>query len=208
MKVKIVLILVGVFSSCKVLEKKKKEQLNYDGYLSYNISNQSRDYYFFKVTVKIIMPKEKILYTPQTFTKFSEKKTKFRTHKYQLPWGDLYDKWSTTYEVKNFPNDTKEVLGFEGHKVVIFETSKRTFDVYEEVYELYVSNKFNYPFVYYEFLNLKKPINLFGLILECKTYYKESPNLNVTFKLKSFNSEKQDNTLKSIDFENFIYRKL
>jgi hypothetical protein len=131
-----------------------------------------------------------------------------KVYRNELDWGNLYKRWKTEYNVEKFPNDTKTILGIKGYKVIISENSKRTFDSYNEVYELYVSDKINFPYNYYDFLKIKDTLNYSGLILECKTYYQETPSLNITYTLEKFNTEQQDEELKNIDFSKYKYQRL
>ncbi len=207
LKTRIIILLTILLFSCGT-QKGIKEKPAKVGFVSYRLSNEIHNYYFFNDTIKIETPKEKTLYIPKTQKKFTARKLRNKVYRNELDWGNLYKRWKTEYNVEKYPNDTKTILGIKGYKVMIRENSKRTFDTYNEVYELYVSDKINFPYNYYDFLKIKDTLNYSGLILECKTYYKETPSLSITYTLEKFNTEQQDEELKMVDFSKYEYQRL
>ncbi|MEW7279494.1 hypothetical protein ABW636_12945 [Aquimarina sp. 2201CG1-2-11] len=207
MKSKLIILLAILLCSCGA-QKENKKKLTKVRFVSYRLFNEIHNYYYFNDTIKIETPLEKTIYIPNTYKKFTARKFRNKVYRNELDWGNLYKRWTTRYKVEKHPNDTKTILGIKGYKLIIHENSKRTFDTFDEVYELYVSDKFNIPFNHYDFLKVKNTLNYSGLILECKTYFKETPLLNITYTLEKFNTEKQDEKLKKIDFSKYEYHRL
>lgn len=175
---------------------------------SLKTNQEKHDYYIINDTIKIKAPKEKTIYLPKTFKKFTEKKIRDKTYKSEVNWGALYKRWNTNYTVEFNRKDKKQILGIDCYKLILTENSVRSFDTYIEVYELYVNDEYNIPFTYYDFLKLKNQLNFNGLILECKTYYKETPGLNNIYRLTDYNFKKQQKSLIEFNKSEYIKQNL
>tara|TARA_R110002051_G_scaffold162631_1_gene234230 strand:+ start:124 stop:885 length:762 start_codon:yes stop_codon:yes gene_type:complete len=162
------------------------------------------NYYIIGDTIRVEDFKEETIYIPKSFKKFTKKTFRNKIYKSELNWWDLYKRWDTKYEIEIFKNEKKKILNIEGYKIILKENSIRTFDTYENIYEIYINDNYNIPLTYYDFLKIKnQDLNLKGLIIECKTYLKETPNLNNVYILKDFNLEKQRNSLIKINFNEY-----
>ncbi|CAL2107188.1 hypothetical protein T190115A13A_30034 [Tenacibaculum sp. 190524A02b] len=162
--------------------------------------DQKCSYYFFNDTVKVTQPIMSTIFIPKTFKKYTKAVVNGKTYKQLTNWEKRYKEWDTKYDIKIDRNDTKKILNIEGYKVVITEKRK---DIIDDVYELYVSDNYNFPFLYYDFLTLKEDFNISGLILECKMYDASIPSLYNVYKLKEFNAKKQKHALIEVDYENY-----
>lgn len=172
-----------VKNSFKILRKSLLKYKNY---------NMNIDYYFINDTVKINSKEEETIFIPNTFTKYTKRSIKGELHKFVFNGDSIYKTWKTSYDIKVNKNDTKQFLKIKGYKVKITETRVGDYDTYINISEIYMSDKYNFPFNYYEFLKLKKTINLSGLILECKTYLQENPYIYNIYSLQD---------LKKIEFD-------
>lgn len=108
---------------------------------------------------------------------------------------DLKKKWNIKHKIEVDRNDKKTINGIEAYKIVITEIRQSSLGELIDVNEVYVNDKIKIPFNNYEILDLKKNINLTGLILEIKSYNKDSPSLYNFYELKEYNLKKQDKKL-------------
>ncbi|QTE24353.1 hypothetical protein [Polaribacter cellanae] len=159
------------------------------------------NYFFINDTVIINTVEQETIFIPKTFTKYVDwKKGRFK-RKYISKMDSLYKTWDTSYDIKVDKNDKKIINNIEGYKLIITETRIGSYDTYVNISELYVSDLYKFPFNHYDFLKLKRKSNLSGLILECKSYLIETPNLFNSHTLKEFNTSKQKSNL--IDLSKF-----
>ncbi|WP_299715327.1 hypothetical protein [uncultured Tenacibaculum sp.] len=167
-----------------------------------NLPLDTVSYYFFNDTIRIHKELNSSIYIPENFQRFKTVKRKNKTIKYVDKLKDLYETLDVDYQIKIDKNDTKEILRLQGYKIIINENIKSSSIEESNRYELYVSDKNNFPFMYYDFLKLKRKINLKGLILECKLY---SDNIKGTlqYTLDNYNTNKQDHKLIEIDFKSY-----
>ncbi|WP_435261458.1 hypothetical protein [Tenacibaculum sp. nBUS_03] len=108
---------------------------------------------------------------------------------------DLKKKWNIKHTIEIDRNDKKTINGIEAYKIVITEIKQSSLGELIDVNEVYVNDKIKIPFNNYEILDLKNNIDLTGLILEIKSYDKDSPSLYNFYELKEYNLKKQDKKL-------------
>lgn len=161
-------------------------------------------YFILGDTIKIQDYNEETIFIPKTLEKYTLRKFRNKIYKNQLNWLDLYKRWDTKYEIETFKNEKKKILNIEGYKIKITEKSIRSYDTYEHISEIYINDNYNIPLNYYNFLEIKEQnFDMRGLIIHCKSYYKESPELNNVYTLKDYNFKRQPHSLIEINFEEY-----
>lgn len=108
---------------------------------------------------------------------------------------ELNQRWKTRYQIEVDKNDKKVINGIEGYKLKLIEIRQTSIGQLIDINEIYMNDSIKIPFNYYEILDLKRRIDISGLILEVKSYDKETPSLYNLYRLKSYNLEKQDKKL-------------
>ncbi len=163
-------------------------------------------YYFFNDTIKVYSLSKSFIYVPEYFKSFKKYQRKNKISKYAFELKNKYKEQNVDYKIEINKNDTKKILGLLGYKVIINAHIKTSMIDENHRYELYVSDEYNFPFMYYNFLRLRKKLNLNGLILECK-WYSEDIQGCLQYVLDDYNGNKQNHKLIDIDFENYILKR-
>jgi hypothetical protein len=161
-----------------------------------NKLSSETDIYIYPDSVFIKTIDSDIIFIPE---KFKKNRTLYKKNKTYNSSFEITEKlrqiWKTEYKIEKNKNEKKIINGIEGYKITITEIRQSSIGELIDVNEIYVNDKIKIPFNYYEILDLKKKIDLNGLILEVKSYDKETPSLFNHYILKSYNLEKQDKKL-------------
>ncbi|MAD97328.1 MAG: hypothetical protein CMB99_08390 [Flavobacteriaceae bacterium] len=221
---RILYLILLVFSSCNSIKKIT------DGYVEYqfnfsnkinqsNISilknkvsksnNSNYSLSFYPDSVRVDDIEGKRIFIPKEHKKIINRKNWGEEHFEIINSKEVYDAGEVLYEIIINKKDKIKVKGTTGYKVEIKETfTNRNNDVLKENIELYISDKYKFPLNYYDFLRLKKGIDINGLILKARIYKPNTTGLFHEFLLKEFNREKQNKDLiklESIKNLNFKY---
>lgn len=180
----------------EALDSKVSEGIN-------NSEQKTHDIYVYQDTVAVQSPEDDIVMIQSTLHAYYNRKIRDKFYSWNRSMVDSLNNWTAKYDIIENKNDSIEVLGLKAHKMKI--TEKRTVssgEVYTDVCELYVSDKVDFSFNFYDFLGLKKSINKFGLILYAKCYDPETPNNSLNYKLIDYNTDIQDKQpLRDFDFK-------
>jgi len=160
-------------------------------------------YQFYKDTVHLKYYGRNSIWVPKTFEWYSNNR---KNNKLYVGYKDYSTKtntdWNTTYTVTENKDDQKVISNLKGHKIKIVERRTVSGDIFTDVYELFVSDTVNFPLTYYSFLNLKKDIDKYGLVLEVKSYDIETPKNFEIYTLVNYNTEIQNRELlKNFNFK-------
>lgn len=160
-----------------------------------NLSSET-DIFIFPDSVFIKTIDSDIIFIPEKFKKNRVLYKGEKTHSSSFEiTEELRQIWKTEYKIEINKNDKKTINGIEGYKLTITEIRQSSIGELIDINEIYFNDKIKIPFNYYEILDLKKKIDLSGLILEVKSYDKETPGLFNHYLLKNYNLEKQDKSL-------------
>jgi hypothetical protein len=160
-----------------------------------NLSSET-DIFIYPDSVFIKTIDSDIIFIPEKFKKnrilYKGEKTHISSFEITK---ELRQIWKTEYKIEINKNDKKIINGIEGYKLTITEIRQSSIGELIDINEIYVNDKIEIPFNYYEILDLKKKVDLSGLILEVKSYDKETPSLFNHYILKNYNLEKQNKSL-------------
>lgn len=160
-----------------------------------NLSSET-DIFIYPDSVFIKTIDSDIIFIPEKFKKNRVLYKGEKTHSSSFEiTEELRQIWKTEYKIEINKNDKKTINGIEGYKLTITEIRQSSIGELIDINEIYFNDKIKIPFNYYEILDLKKKIDLSGLILEVKSYDKETPGLFNHYLLKNYNLEKQDKSL-------------
>ena len=163
------------------------------------INSSKMDYFLFNDSVRINDIDGKIIFIPSLFKKLVHRTNWHMEHYETIDYGSMSKNWKVSYEIKSDKKDTIKILGITGFKMIIKENYSTNSGIsLENISEIYVSENFNIPFNYYEFLKPKRNFKGKGLILQLKRYNSESPKSYNLYTLLSFNFDKQNKELINI----------
>jgi len=156
--------------------------------------DKNHNIYFYKDTVAVNSVDHDLILIPEIQHKYYNKKNGDKFYSYNASISDsLNAGYTVKYTITEDKKDQKEIIGLKGYKIKIVENREtKSMGLIQDVCELYVSNKVNFSFNYYDFLELKKNLNRSGLILEAQCYDNDTPNNRVIYTLSKYNTEVQN----------------
>ncbi len=128
------------------------------------LENPVYKYYFFKDTVRVNNPMSSYIYIPSTRDKYASNLYLNGKRKYEK--SKAFKDYRTETEVTVYKENKKRLLGLDCYQVKIMKSQQigRTKNI--KTYSVWLSDKESIPLNYYDIINLSKPNEIRGLVME------------------------------------------
>lgn len=166
--------------------------------------------YMCKDTIRVSALDSEIIFIPKLFKRHHFEYDDSLNLKSSYVTGKKYDSLKNsklyTYNIQVNKEETTKILNRDCYKIILTENFNNKIVDLKTRFELFVDPTVPIPFIYYEFLNLKQPLSLKGLIVKVN-FYTVNKNIplfdeqkpSMVYVLSEYNVEKQDPLLKRID---------